>query len=91
MDVIRNKVAESDLIQLDLEQLIKLPAVVSLDMASFLEEGLFLKEKEFRSAIPAARYTSLRSEGGGAALLDRCHPPALELDAGQHSSSRCGN
>ena len=51
MDVIRNKVAESDLIQLDLEQLIKLPAVVSLDMASFLEEGLFLKEKEFRSAI----------------------------------------
>lgn len=51
MDVIRNKVAESDLIQLDLEQLIKLPGVVSLDMASFLEEGLFLKEKEFRSAI----------------------------------------
>ena len=51
MDVIRNKVAESDLIQLDLEQLIRLPAIVSLDMASFLEEGLFLKEKEFRSAI----------------------------------------
>jgi hypothetical protein len=51
MDVIRNKVAESDLIQLDLEQLIKLPDVVSLDMASFLEGGLFLKEKEFRSAI----------------------------------------
>ena len=90
MDVIRNKVAESDLIQLDLEQLIKLPAVVSLEWPLFWKKGCSLR-KRISICYSAARHKSLRSESCGAVLLDRCHPPALELDAGQHSSARCGN
>lgn len=51
MEEIRNKVEESGLLQLDLEQLIKPVSLVELDIAPFLEEGIFLREKTFRTAV----------------------------------------
>ncbi len=53
-DTIVNKVAQSGLITLDLEQWLP-PAsdMVALDISPFLFKGLLLKEKEFRAAVKA--------------------------------------
>lgn len=46
-----NKVAESGLVTLDLEQYFPADEVVSFDLQPFLFMGLILKEKEFRTAL----------------------------------------
>ncbi len=51
MEPIRNKVAESEIEVFDLESLVDGEAVVELDLAAFLVEGLVLREKEFRSKV----------------------------------------
>lgn len=51
MEPIRNRVEESDLIVLDLEQLWDSRPVVSLDLAPLLDRGLVLREKAFRQAL----------------------------------------
>jgi hypothetical protein len=49
MEEIRNKVAESGLIQLDLADFKPEIALVGIDLADQLWQGLVIKEKEFRS------------------------------------------
>mgnify|MGYP000061737075 FL=1 len=51
MEPIRNKVKESGLIQLDLEDFLPKEAPISLDLSEQLWQGFVLKEKEFRSWI----------------------------------------
>lgn len=46
-----NKVAESGLITLDLEQFFPAEEITELDVKDFLFRGLILKEKEFRDAL----------------------------------------
>lgn len=48
---IRNRVDESGLIALDLDQLIPSNPIQALDLSSFLESGLILREKPFRAAM----------------------------------------
>lgn len=57
---IKNKVAESGLINFDLSQLLPKGKRVGIDLKDFLFEGLILKEKDFRekvAALNAADYT----------------------------------
>jgi len=51
MEEIRNKVEESGLIQLDLAQFKPSLAILEIDIADQLWQGLILKEKDFRSWI----------------------------------------
>lgn len=48
-----NKVAQSGLITIDLENYLPKQEIVALDISQFLFRGLILKEKEFRSALKA--------------------------------------
>ena len=50
-DPIRNRVDESGLIALDLDQLAPKANVRSLDLSAYLEKGLILREKPFRAAM----------------------------------------
>ncbi|MFT4022405.1 MAG: DUF2480 family protein [Flavihumibacter sp.] len=50
-DIIVNKVAESGLITLDLEQYVPAVEVVAFDLKPFLFMELILKEKDFREAM----------------------------------------
>jgi len=50
-DSIVNKVAESGLITLDLEQFLPAQQVVLFDLKEYLFMGLILKEKDFRAAM----------------------------------------
>ncbi len=50
-EAIINKVAESGLITLDLEDFLPVEEVVSFDLKDFLFMSLILKEKDFRSAL----------------------------------------
>src|SRR5689334_19582858 len=50
-DSIVNKVAESGLITLDLEQFLPDKPVVVFDLKDYLFMGLILKEKDFRAAL----------------------------------------
>ena len=52
-DVIVNKVAESGLITLDLEQYYPKGEIVVFDLKDYLFMGLILKEKDFRAALQA--------------------------------------
>ena len=50
-DPIRNRVDESGLIALDLDQLAPKANIRSLDLSAYLEQGLILREKPFRAAM----------------------------------------
>ena len=50
---IKNKVAESGLINFDLSTLIPKGKRIGIDLKDFLFEGLILKEKDFREKIAA--------------------------------------
>jgi len=52
-----NKVAQSGIITLDLEQFLPEKQVVGLDISSFLFRGLLLKEKDFRTAVKEYDWT----------------------------------
>jgi len=51
MDEIRNKVAESGLISLDLERYLPPIEVVGFDLAHWLEHGLLLREANFKEQL----------------------------------------
>lgn len=53
MDEIINKIAESGLITLDLEEFFPKHAIYILDIAPWLYEGVLLREKEFRAHLRA--------------------------------------
>lgn len=53
MDTIVNKVAESGLVTLNLEQFLpEADSYIGLDVARFLYKGMILREKDFRAALP---------------------------------------
>ena len=51
MDTIVNKVAESGLITLDLEEFFPKEEIVAFDLKEYLFMGMILKEKDFRAAL----------------------------------------
>jgi hypothetical protein len=51
MDAIVNKVAESGLITLDLEEFYPKEDIVAFDLKDYLFMGMILKEKDFRAAL----------------------------------------
>lgn len=51
MDTIVNKVAESGLITLDLEEFYPTEEIVAFDLKDYLFMGMILKEKDFRAAL----------------------------------------
>jgi len=53
MDEIVNRVAQSGIVSLDLEELISPPRILGIDLANFLEEGFLLREKSFREQVIA--------------------------------------
>ena len=50
-EALQNKVSQSGLITIDLEECIEPPQFSSLDVSRMLEQGLVLREKSFRSAL----------------------------------------
>ncbi len=52
-DIIINKVAESGLVEIDLEKYYPAGEVLTFDLKDYLFKGLILKEKEFREALKA--------------------------------------
>jgi hypothetical protein len=56
-DMLVNKVAQSGIITLDLEDFFPDEPIAELDIKAFLFRGLILKEKEFREALKANDWT----------------------------------
>ena len=56
-DTIINRVAASGLITFDLEKLYKIGIRQSIDLSQWLDQGLLLKEKEFRAQLKAHDWT----------------------------------
>src|SRR5262245_41130442 len=61
-DAIVNKVAESGLITLDLEQFLPDQPVVLFDLKDYLFMGLILKEKDFRAALTQLDWTQYQDK-----------------------------
>lgn len=56
-DTIVNRVAASALITFDLEKLYQIGSRQSIDLSQWLDQGLLLKEKEFRAQLKAHDWT----------------------------------
>ena len=61
-DVIVNKVAESGLITLDLEEYCPKGEVATFDLKDYLFMGLILKEKDFRAALQQLDWTQYQDK-----------------------------
>jgi len=61
-DVIINKVAESGLVELDLEMYYPKGDVVVFDLKDYLFMGLILKEKDFRDALKQQDYSAYKDK-----------------------------
>lgn len=61
-DMLINKVAQSGLITLDLEDFFPKESIVELDVKAFLFRGLILKEKEFRTALKEKDWSSYQDK-----------------------------
>jgi hypothetical protein len=61
-DVIVNKVAESGLITLDLEDYLPSEPIHSFDLKDYLFRGLILKEKEFRDALQQINWQQYKDQ-----------------------------
>lgn len=62
MEEIRNKVQESELIQLDLADFKPKGEIIALDIAPALWEGIVLKEKDFRAWIKEHDWSQYKSK-----------------------------
>ena len=71
---IRNRVAESGLIQLQLSELIEIDCV-ELDFTSMLHEGQVVIEKNFRTSIEVLNVTSYAGKGVGLTVSDEAIIP----------------
>lgn len=60
MDEIVNRVSRSPLVVFDLEELYPRGERASIDLAQWLEEGIILREKEFRDALNQFDWTPYR-------------------------------
>ncbi|MFM6946156.1 MAG: DUF2480 family protein [Flavobacteriales bacterium] len=72
-DLIRNKVKESGLVQLDLADYKPKMSLVGLDLSAQLWQGLVLKEKDFRDWIKTHNWASYR----GKAVYIYCSTDAI--------------
>ena len=61
-DTIVNRVAASALITFDLEKLYQIGSRQSIDLSQWLDQGLLLKEKEFRAQLKAHDWTIYRDK-----------------------------
>ena len=61
-DTIVNRVAASTLITFDLEKLYQIGSRESIDLSQWLDQGLLLKEKEFRAQLKAHDWTIYRDK-----------------------------
>lgn len=61
-DPIVNRVAESALITFDLEKLYQIGIRQSIDLSQWLEQGLLLKEKEFRTQLKAHDWSAYQDQ-----------------------------
>lgn len=61
-DSIINKVAESGLITLDLEEFYPREEILSFDLKDYLFMGLILKEKDFRTALAELNWETYRNK-----------------------------
>ena len=61
-DTIVNRVAASALITFDLEKLYKIGTRQTIDLSQWLDQGLLLKEKEFRAQLKAHDWTIYRDK-----------------------------
>lgn len=61
-DTIVNRVAASTLITFDLEKLYQIGSRQSIDLSQWLDQGLLLKEKEFRAQLKAYDWTIYRDK-----------------------------
>jgi hypothetical protein len=61
-DPIVNRVAESALINFDLEKLYQIGIRQSIDLSQWLEQGLLLKEKEFRTQLKAHDWSAYQDQ-----------------------------
>jgi hypothetical protein len=61
-EIILNKVAESSLIELDLEKYYPKEAIAVFDIKEYLFKGLILKEKEFRDALKSHDFSIYQSK-----------------------------
>ncbi|HZH67724.1 MAG TPA: DUF2480 family protein [Chitinophagales bacterium] len=57
-----NRVAQSGIVTIDLEQLIDDHQIVELDISQFLFKGLLLREKEFRTALRTYDWEQFRDK-----------------------------
>lgn len=83
-----NKVEAARLFTLDLEKLLPLPPLGTFDIATFLEEGLLLREKPFRQALEKHDWTSY--EGCAVAIhtsTEAIVPPWAYLLVGKYLAS----
>ncbi|MBK6338104.1 MAG: DUF2480 family protein [Bacteroidetes bacterium] len=62
MDILINKVAESGLITLKMEEWVNHEEIIELDIKQFLFRELILKEKEFRQTLKEFDYTFLKDK-----------------------------
>jgi hypothetical protein len=62
MSEIVNKVAESPLIVIDLEELLPIEYPVIFDLKDYLFKGLILKEKEFRDALKITDWSTYQQK-----------------------------
>lgn len=62
MSLPANKVEAAGLQTIDLTQLLPLPSTTALDLAGFLEEGLLLREKPFRTALAAHPWSQYQGQ-----------------------------
>lgn len=57
-----NRVAQSGIVTIDIEQLINEDLITELDISQFLFKGLLLREKEFRTALKAYDWEQFRDK-----------------------------
>lgn len=72
-DIIINKVAESGLISLDLEEFYPREPIKIFDLKDYLFMGLILKEKDFRAALPGVDW----EQYAGANVAITCSADAI--------------
>jgi len=65
METIQNKVAESGIEVVNLEDFLPADPITQIDLAEFLAGGFVLREKEFRKAVSELDWTKYRGEHVG--------------------------
>lgn len=62
MDEIRNRVAESGLLTLDLERYVPQAHIVDFDLSSWLDQGLVLRESQFKAHLQSMDWSDFQNK-----------------------------